>query len=197
MMTRVCWGSWLAFIANLAAAKAMKLSEAFCQRLLPQSRFVDLSGFICNASFSFMKIRAAINVSAIPSRPICHHRAGCMWVMMPKPPIIYAAFACDQSWCLFLLASAKTDSISGDEFERNGLPSLPTMPSGDSCQCCTIKTSFDSKAERRKNGWDGSFAPYLSQRNTCKLDRSRIGKRLSFVWRAAAASKNCQIYQLD
>ena len=79
----------------------MKLSENFCQRLLPQSRFVDLSGFICNASFSFMKIRAAINVFAIPSRPICHHCAGCMLVMMPKHPIIYAAFACDHSWCLF------------------------------------------------------------------------------------------------
>ena len=175
----------------------MKLSETFCQRLLLQSRFVDLSGFICNANFSFMKIRAAINVFAIPSRPICHHCAGCMWVMMPKHPIIYAAFACDHSWCLFLLASAKTDSDSGDEFEQYGWPGLPAMPSVDSCQCCAIKTSFDSKTKRRKNRWDGSFTPYLSQRNTCKFDRSRIGKRLSFNWRAAAASKNCQIYQLD
>ena len=76
----------------------MKPSETLCQRLLPQSRFVDLSGFICNANFSFMRIRAAINVFAIPRRPICHHCAECMLVMMPKHPIIYAAFASDHRW---------------------------------------------------------------------------------------------------
>ena len=96
-----------------------------------------------------------------------------------------------------LPANAKTDSISGDKFERHGWPDLPALSSADSYQCCAIKTSFDSKAKRWKNWWNGSFAPCLSQRNTRKIDRSRIGKRLSFNWRAAAASKNCQIYQLD
>ena len=193
MMTRIWWPE----CNDPAVAKAMKPSETFCQRLLPQSRLMDPNGFICNANFSFMKIRAAINVSAIPSRPICRHCAGCMLVMMPKHPIIYAAFVCDHSWCQFLLASAKTDSTSGDKFERYGWSDLPALSSVDSCQCCAIKTSFDSKTKRRKNWWDRSFTPYLPQRNTCKLDRSRIGKRLSFDWRTAAASKNCQIYQLD
>ena len=63
---------------GMSIAKKMKLSETFCQRLLHQSWFVDPNGFICNANFSFMKIRAAINVFAKPRRPICHHCAGCM-----------------------------------------------------------------------------------------------------------------------
>ena len=83
----------------LATTKAMKLSETFCQRLLHQTRLVDPNGFICNANFSFMKIRAAINVFVIPSHPICHHCAVCMWVMTPKHPIIYAALAYGHSWC--------------------------------------------------------------------------------------------------
>ena len=189
----------------------MKLSEAFCQRLLYQNRLVDPNGFICNANFSFMKIRAAINVFVIPSHPICHHCAVCMWVMTPKHPIIYAALAYGHSWCRewhyfklgwffghwrlsagiiitsvwlkhrrhqgyngwkaswlveasepILPASAKTDSISGDEFKRHGWPNLPALSPFHSCQCCAIKTSFNSKTKRRKNWWDDSFAPYLS-----------------------------------